>query len=106
MMKQILAISILISLTGCAKFGTIQKDVSVTKDGITTRTITTEAKAYTLFTSKSQLTNWKAQQSDKTQGASVGSLAQESSNPVDTNVIALTSKVVEAVVSSAIKAVK
>lgn len=94
-------------LCSCANFKTTQKDISTTsKDGVTTRTITTSAGAYTLFTSKSQLTSWKAQQSDKTQGASVGALTQEATNPIDTNLISLTSKIVESAVSSAVKAVK
>jgi hypothetical protein len=106
-MKTILAILLLSLLPSCARFSTKQTDVSSTaKCGVTTRTITTKATAYTLFTSKSQLTNWKAQQSDKTQGASVGLLSQESLNPIDTNVTAVVTKIVEAAVSAAVKAVK
>ena len=60
-------------LVGCARFVTIQTDVSPE------RTVTTKASAWTFGTSKSALANFKASQTDKTQGASVGSLAQESS---------------------------
>lgn len=64
---------------GCARFNTKQTDLSYTEDGKPLRAITTRAASSTLFTSKSQLANFKAQQTDKTQGASVGSLSQESS---------------------------
>jgi hypothetical protein len=43
----------------------------------TTRTVTTRASAYTLFSAKSSLATWKASQTDKTQGASVGGLEMQ-----------------------------
>lgn len=74
------AILFILSLPACARFTTRQTDIStVSTNGIPTRTITTEATARTFFDAKSQLTNFKATQTDKTQGASVGSLNQESS---------------------------
>jgi len=79
---------------GCARFTTVQTDVSVDQDG-SSRTITTRATAYTLFASRSALANWKASQTDKTQGASVGTLTQESQ---------AASNIVEAVISAAIRA--
>lgn len=67
--------------SGCARFSTRQIDSSTTdKDGKTTRTITTEAKAVTLFEASSALANFKATQTDKTQSASVGTLNQEASS--------------------------
>ena len=62
---------------GCASFGTHQTDISTTTDPdgtITTRTITTRAAARTLFSDHSTLAKWKATQTDKTQGAEVGSI--------------------------------
>lgn len=55
---------------GCARFSTIQTDISPS------RTITTRATAYTFFSANNKLATWKASQTDKTQGASVGGLEQ------------------------------
>jgi uncharacterized membrane protein (UPF0182 family) len=63
--------------TACARFTTTQTDISY-ENGIPARQITTKAQAYTLIESKSTLASFKATQTDKTQSASVGSLAQES----------------------------
>lgn len=72
------AIAVLLLMTGCARFSTTQTDVSVDLGGTnTTRTVTTKASAYTLFSAKSSLATWKANQTDKTQGASVGGLEQQ-----------------------------
>lgn len=57
---------------GCARFSTVQTDVSPR------RTITTRATGYTLFNANSKLASWKASQTDKTQGASVSELEQSS----------------------------
>lgn len=66
-------------LAGCASFKTKQTDETTTNpDGTETRKITTEAAAGTFAAGKSALANWKATQTDKSQGASVGSLSQES----------------------------
>ena len=70
----LLLLSLLIS--GCASFSTEQTDKSVDANGME-RTITTKAKASTFVASKSALANWKASQTDKTQGATVGSLNQD-----------------------------
>lgn len=58
---------------GCARFST--KQTEVREDEKTT--ITTKATSYTLFQGSSALTNWKAEQSEGSQGAEVGSLTQE-----------------------------
>lgn len=62
-------------LAGCARFKTVQTDVSDENTKI--RTITTRASAITFLAGKSSLASWKATQTDKTQGASVGGLEQE-----------------------------
>lgn len=89
-MKTIAKLSTLIvlvaAITGCARFSTKQVDVSYDDQGNTIREVTTKASAYTLIQSKSNLTDWKAEQDDGSQGASVGSLSQESS--AGTNVVA------------------
>lgn len=59
---------------GCARFTTTQKDI---RDGERTEVVT-KVSAHTLFNSNSQLGNFSASQTDKTQGAKVGSLQQES----------------------------
>lgn len=69
------------TLTGCSTFSTKQTDItSYDNTGKPTRTITTTATAKTLFSSKSELTKFKATNTDKTQSTSVGSLAQESTS--------------------------
>jgi hypothetical protein len=65
-------------MTGCARFNTTQIDERKAPDGQITKISTTVA-ASTLFTSRSQLANFKASQTEKSQGASVGALTQESS---------------------------
>ena len=71
--------SLLATLTGCVAFSTNQTDVSTEdpKTHATTRTITTKASARSFAAGKQALANWKASQTDKTQGASVGSISQE-----------------------------
>ncbi len=77
-MKLITTTLLALCLVGCARFTTTQTDVSPE------RTITTKASAWTFGTSRSALANFKASQTDKTQGAAVGSLSQETSG---TNVV-------------------
>lgn len=66
-----------LALAGCASFSTTQVDER-NKDGTTK--VTTTVKARTLWESRSALANFKASQTEKTQGASVGSLNQEASS--------------------------
>lgn len=65
-------------LTGCAYFGTTQTDLSYGADGKPQRQVVTKAKAWTLFSARSKLAQWKATQTDKSQGATVGGLEQQS----------------------------
>lgn len=76
-MKQYLVI-IVCALTGCASFSTKQIDSRKESDGTSTE-IVTIVKSRTLFTSKSDLTKFKASQTERQQGAEVGSLGQQSS---------------------------
>jgi hypothetical protein len=89
-------------LWGCARFTTTQTDTRENAKTGEKTTIVTKAASTTFFDSKSALTAFKASQTDKTQGASVGSLNQESSG---TNAAHLIEGVVGAAVSSAVKAV-
>lgn len=75
MKKLTLGVCLLLVLPGCARFSTTQTDNSY-ENGEQVRQITTKASAYTFWASKSALATWKATQSDKTQGASVGGLSQ------------------------------
>lgn len=86
-MKTILATSLLVlALTGCARFGTKQTDLSYDPaTGKPLRTITTRASSYTFFSANSRLATWKAAQTDKSQGATVGGLEQSATG---TNVAA------------------
>lgn len=92
-MKRFIVLLAILSLSGCAQFSTVQTD---TRDGTKT-TITTKATSRTFFDSKSNLARWKAQQTEKSQGAEVGGLVQESSG---TNAVNL----IEAAVGAAVRA--
>ena len=64
-------------VTGCASFTTTQTEDRNEAEGTTS--IRTRVAGRTLFTSKSQLTSFSAVQTEGKQGASVGSLTQQSS---------------------------
>ena len=85
-------------LGGCASFSTTQTDKSYDTNGSPQREITTKAKAWTFWAAKSSLATWKATQTDKTQGATVGGLVQEGNT---TNINGLVSAVVEGAVKGA-----
>lgn len=94
-MKTLLAIPFAVLMAGCSSFSTTQSDTSYEK-GLPLRTVNTKVKARQFFGANSTLTSFKASQTDKTQGAVVGSLSQEASG---TNVIGL----VEAISAGATK---
>lgn len=102
-----LAVILLVAMAGCARFQTVQTDISYDKPspGTPSRTITTKASSYTFFASKSTLAKWKAQQTDKTQGAEVGGLAQ-SSDAITTNSVALAEAIASGIVQGTAKALK
>jgi len=77
-MKRLIALALLVASSGCAHFSTLQTDRFYDSEtGKLASEKTTHASSYTFFDSKSALTAFKASQTDKTQGASVGTLAQE-----------------------------
>jgi hypothetical protein len=80
-MKMTLLLLVGILFTGCAKFRTVQFDNRYNEDGSLRGEIVTKATAYTLFSSR-QLANWKASQTEKSQGASVGVEQQGATNSV------------------------
>lgn len=86
---------------GCARFGTKQTDVSY-ENGKINRSITTKASAFTFFSAKSSLANWKASQTDKTQGATVGGLNQEAD--AAEKLVPLVQAFIEGAIKGAIKA--
>lgn len=92
-------ISLAAALTSCARFSTKQTDLSYEK-GKPVRAITTKATGHSFFAAKASLATWKASQTDKTQGATVGNLSLESN--ATSNLTAL----VEAAVSAAVRAAK
>ena len=94
----LLMLAPLVLATGCARFGTKQMDLSYGDNGQPQRKITTHASAYTFFSAKSSLATWKASQTDKTQGATVGQLDQ---NGGQTNQL---SDILGAVMAAAVKA--
>lgn len=69
---------ILVGATGCAQFSTKQRDIRIAKDGSRTEVVT-HAKSSTFFSAKSNLTKWSAKQTEGSQGAEVGGLAQQGS---------------------------
>ncbi len=92
----------LILLSGCARFSTRQTDISTTNEyGQPKRTITTTATATTFWDSSSALAKFKANQTDKSQSASVGTLDQTATS---TNVNTLVESVVSGAVQGAVKA--
>ena len=76
-----IAVLAALSLTGCARFNTVQTDISTDANGIV-RTVTTRTSAGTLFDSDSALANLETSQTDKTQRTEVGSLNQSSTSEV------------------------
>jgi hypothetical protein len=92
----LIALFFCLALSGCARFSTVQTDTSYDEHDKPTRSVTTRAKASTFFTSRSALANFKASQTDKTQGASVGSLTQESSGTNAVRVIEGLARIAEA----------
>lgn len=70
-------------LGGCARFSTSQSDLRYNEDGSPSTAIVTKARATTLFSSK-QLTQWKASQTDRTQGATMGTEMQGATNAAAT----------------------
>jgi len=91
-MKRILTIAALLALTaGCARFSTKQTDIRY-EAGSPATAITTKASAWTFFSAKSNLQNFKAKQTEATQSADVGSLAQEADA---TNIVAALEAMVE-----------
>jgi len=94
-MKNIIAvIAVTACLVGCARFGTVQKDIRY-ENGQIAGEITTKASAYTLFSAKSDLARWKATQSEKSQGAEVGNLSQQGG----TNAVAVLDSIARIVTS-------
>lgn len=91
-----IAIAAILLLPGCARFSTKQSDTSYDTNGNPARAVTTKASAWTLLSAKSDLASFKANQTDKSQSATVGSLSQQGG----TNVVAVLesiSKIVQAV---------
>ena len=89
--------------SGCSSFRTTQTDARYNEKTGETTTITTKASSFTFFDSKSSLAKWKATQSEKSQGAEVGGLEQETSG---TNTIDLIRALAEGAVMGAAKSIK
>lgn len=83
-MARAAAVAILCALmfTGCARFQNRQTDTTYGADGKPTRSITTAQAAYTIGPAKSDLTKFKATNTDKSQSATVGALSNASEEPV------------------------
>ena len=93
----ILLAACLLFSPGCSSFRTVQTDERINaKTGEKTK-ISTKATSRTFFDSKSALTSFKAAQTEKSQGASVGSLNQESAGTNAVNTLNALKGVLEAV---------
>ncbi len=79
-MKKLSLICAAAILSGCAHYKTVQQDISYDIKGAPTRQIETTVTATTLFDSSSSLAKFRANQTDKSQGTSVGSLEQGASS--------------------------
>jgi len=100
MKKILLPLTLAGLLTGCARFSTTQTDVSyatnpTTGEAIPQRKITTKVKATAFLDANSELSKFKASQTDKTQGASVGGLNQTTTS---TNLAAIFGAMSEGIV--------
>lgn len=80
----LLASLLLVPTSGCARFSTYQADNRY-EAGKLAGKIETKATSFTLFSSKSRLTQFHASQTEKTQSAKVGTLDQQGA----TNTVAL-----------------
>lgn len=81
------ACSLWLTLTGCmARFSTVQIDERTNLKTSEKTKITTRASAWTINTAKSDLAKWKASQTERSQGAEVGGLKQDSGG---TNAVAI-----------------
>ena len=89
--------------SGCSSFRTSQSDSRYNEKTGEITTITTKASSFTFFDSKSSLAKWKATQSEKSQGAEVGGLEQETSG---TNTVDLIRALAEGAVMGAAKSIK
>lgn len=81
--RLLLSLALVLLTGGCSTFKTVQSDSREEYDPTTGKlvsknVITTKAGSRTLWDSDSQLANWKATQTEKTQGAEVGALVQKS----------------------------
>lgn len=94
-------IALALLFVGCASFKTTQTQLDTLDESgkILTRQTSTKASAFTFFSAKSSLATWKAQQTDKSQGATVGDLSQNGG--IDTNMV---SSVVNAAITAAVRA--
>lgn len=101
-MKLTITMLAALSLCGCAQFRTTQTDTRYNEKTGEKTTITTKASATTFFDSKSQLSSFKAAQTEKSQGASVGSLTQESSG---SNAVSLAESIARGATEGAMKAI-
>lgn len=100
-MKKLLPL-IALALCGCAGFRTTQIDYSY-ENGKLVRKIKTKASANTFFEAKSSLATWKATQTDKSQGATVGGLSQEATG---SNVVSMAEAIARGVAEGAAKGLK
>jgi hypothetical protein len=91
---------VLVLLSGCARFNTTQIDERTNAQTQETIKTITKATSWTFFDSKSGLARWKATQSEKTQGAEVGGLQQES---YGTNLVNLFEAVARGAAKGALK---
>ncbi len=103
MKKSILIATFALVITGCANFSTKQYDISYDPTtGKPIRKISTKASSTALWEADSNLTKWKASQTDKSQGAEVGGLGNSSEA---TNAVNAIRAVFEGIAAGAVKSV-
>lgn len=100
-------VALLLCNVGCARYYTIQRDYSYEYNEknnkvYEVRKLITKVKTSTFADGKSQLANSKTTQTDKTQGATLGSLNQESF--ISTNSVNIIGSMVEGAVKGVLGA--
>lgn len=82
----LIALAAVVLLSGCARFRTVQTEERYDANGELANRIKTKAGSISFWANKSSLTNWKAEQSENTQAAEVGTITQES-EAIGTNTV-------------------
>lgn len=99
-MKHAYLFATLALLTGCTTFSTTQSDESQDAQGVEHQ-VKTQVRVASFLSARSTMQGWKASQTGKTQGASIGSVDAGADGA--TNIAAIAGAIVGAAVKAAVK---